>query len=1389
MTSLHNRRRTQTISLIGLLSLIFTLTLFPNQFAQAADNKNVEVRLVRLDLTGDLYVGTTRPLTLEWDTRKSSPRPSPGDSFVVGLPKTASGEVFGFVGNGSTPMIFDGREVGLCVYGGDTQPNPVPGKPGLISDRQSVRCAFNERVSTEQFYGTLQFPLKAIAPTDETDLTMNLNGSVENLMFDGIKTYQRTPGPVTYTVRDKSDKWNRIRPEGTTKKIAWAFSLSKKSLGFSPSEKVTSFTVEDQLAEGHAFYTGEQPTPQDYGIFSFEELGSPGNPGHRSFARGSIDGDPGNQEFGVKVEYLDNRNARITIIAKDGFELMGDRNYQINYVTFPNNSSDGRVLKGFNYGNVIRQSNGEIFKESATYVSSLVVTVDKEGYGAFKLTKMLEGLADSKTTRFKVSVAWTLPNGKTAADFVGWDDKPATNPLVLELEAGEPVAKHFPEGTEISLTEIYDGTSDLVANFRVGSRDHGTAARFVIGDRRINDVVLTNTVREIKTGPGNNSFEPKPGFTMVKHAELIDTNSNKFADLGETINYTFTVHNTGNVIVSDIEVVDPKAGAVTCPRTFLPGGEGMVCSAKPYVVTQEDIDAGGVRNTATVKGKTFYDEKPTYPNNGNTTFTPAKPDPKFTFAKTGSLVDKNGNAKAANATATAGDKINYTFTVTNTGNVTLNNIVITDKMLGDSWKCDQIKTLARGASDSTTCSGSYTVTQADIDKGEKIVNTANAIADNPGGGDPIKPSNPNDNTVTTDVTKGDPKFTFVKTGTLTIDNGQTGKADAGDVITYKFTVTNTGNVTLNNIVITDEMLGDSWKCTITELKVGATDETCNGTYTVTQADLDDNAGGTITNTATATGKGPGGKTDATPDNQSDPRVDTPAAQADPKLSVKVVPTVVDVNKDKKPGNPGDSIEFKLVVTNDGNVTVTVPQKVTVNGPDGKPLEFTCATSVAPGKNVECAAKEYPIQKSDFDKGTAQLDNPALEGTYNTTKVPATVTSNPVVQLDKDSDGLMTNVDACPTLPGPANKDPKKNGCPDWPDGTTGVGTPIKVTPGIGTGTGWPTGDDGKVELKVDGPGKATIDPKTGIITVTPNKASDGDKITVTVTKDGKPVDTFVVTVTDKDSDGVKDSDDACPTLPGPVNKDPKKNGCPDWPDGTTGVGTPIDLTPNIGEDTQWPKDPGVTVTTDGPGTATIDPETGIVTLVPDGAKDGDKITVTVKDKDGKVIDVITVTIKDKDSDGVTDGDDKCPGTPEGAKVDENGCSVAPTAELKDVIGEVGKAIDPVIIKIDNPGKQTIVNVEIPGLPKGLEARYDTDKQEIVISGTPEETFNADLTVKITSTNELGETVTVDQSGLKVKIRPRGKGLPVTGSSEGAAGILGLTLLVIAGAATLVRRRG
>ena len=94
-----------------------------------------------------------------------------------------------------------------------------------------------------------------------------------------------------------------------------------------------------------------------------------------------------------------------------------------------------------------------------------------------------------------------------------------------------------------------------------------------------------------------------------------------------------------------------------------------------------------------------------------------------------------------------------------------------------------------------------------------------------------------------------PGIALEKTGTY-VDANSDGIQNAGDQITYAFTVTNTGNVTLTNVTVTDPLVTVSGG-PLASLAPAASDAaTFTAVYTLTQGDID---AGTFTNTATATG--------------------------------------------------------------------------------------------------------------------------------------------------------------------------------------------------------------------------------------------------------------------------------------------------------------------------------------------------------------------------------------------------------------------------------------------------------------------------------------------------------------------------------------------------------
>ena len=182
---------------------------------------------------------------------------------------------------------------------------------------------------------------------------------------------------------------------------------------------------------------------------------------------------------------------------------------------------------------------------------------------------------------------------------------------------------------------------------------------------------------------------------------------------GDLITFSFTATNTGNVTLTDVEVVDPMVGTVTCATTTLAPGEQTKCSAAPYTVTKADVREGSVVNKATATadggGGTKVDSEDEVE-----VATAAAPDPSIRLVK---RADTAGPVRA-------GDEVTYTFTVTNTGNVTLSRVRVTDPMLG-TVECRRTR-LEPG--ESTTCSASaYTVTAADVRDGA-LVNSASVTA-------------------------------------------------------------------------------------------------------------------------------------------------------------------------------------------------------------------------------------------------------------------------------------------------------------------------------------------------------------------------------------------------------------------------------------------------------------------------------------------------------------------------------------------------------------------------------------------------------------------------------------------------------------------------------------
>ncbi|HKO76770.1 MAG TPA: hypothetical protein VJU52_06110, partial [Flavobacterium sp.] len=341
--------------------------------------------------------------------------------------------------------------------------------------------------------------------------------------------------------------------------------------------------------------------------------------------------------------------------------------------------------------------------------------------------------------------------------------------------------------------------------------------------------------------PTVTTLTPNPSIALVKTGVIGGT-----GEVGYMITYTFSVTNTGNTTLSNIIINDLLTGSVNLavtPSILAPNAIGTATAT--YTIQQSDIDLGKVTNSATVTGTTpaggtVTDTSGTTITNNTPTETTLNPSSSIALVKVGAV----GGAVAV------GDVITYSFTVTNTGNTTLNNIVINDLLTGSVNMAVTPSILAPNAIGTATAT--YTIQQSDIDLG-KVTNSATVTGTTPAGGTVTDTSG-------TTITNDTPTETMLNPSSsiALVKVGAVGGAVAvGNVITYGFTVTNTGNTTLSNIIINDLLTGSVNLAVTPSILAPNEIGTATATYTIQQSDVDL---GTVTNSATVTGTTPAGGT-------------------------------------------------------------------------------------------------------------------------------------------------------------------------------------------------------------------------------------------------------------------------------------------------------------------------------------------------------------------------------------------------------------------------------------------------------------------------------------------------------------------------------------------------
>ena len=466
---------------------------------------------------------------------------------------------------------------------------------------------------------------------------------------------------------------------------------------------------------------------------------------------------------------------------------------------------------------------------------------------------------------------------------------------------------------------------------------------------------------------------------------------------GNSIEYTFTVTNTGNVTMTDITVSDPRiTGAITLDETTLAPG-GNTTGTATYTVSQAEKDAGEVENLATVTGTppTTDPDNPAEPidpvpstpdvDNPGTPGDPGVPtevdvpaDPSLSFAKTGVL-------------STDGNSIEYTFTVTNTGNVTLTDITVSDPKITGVITLDET-TLAPG--ENTTGTATYLITQAEKDAGE-VENLA-TVTGTPPTTDPDNPAEPIDPVPSTpDVdnpgTPGDPGIpTTVDVPaypalSLTKRSTSEGPYTVGQYIEFEITVTNTGNVTLTDVTVTDDNAEITAGSPVVTLAPNVT-ATIIARHHVTQTDID---AGRVVNQAKVTGDDPEGNPipEVPSDNPDTPQPNDPTVvelmQRTGLMLIKRATSIAPYAVDSY-------IDYEIVVRNTGNITLT---DVIVTDDNAEIVSGSPITDLAPSEMATVIAR-HQVTQTDIDAARVVNQAKATGNDPEGNPIPETPSDNP-----------------------------------------------------------------------------------------------------------------------------------------------------------------------------------------------------------------------------------------------------------------------------------------------------------------------------------------------------------------------------------------------------------
>jgi len=351
----------------------------------------------------------------------------------------------------------------------------------------------------------------------------------------------------------------------------------------------------------------------------------------------------------------------------------------------------------------------------AHYASARILTlILLVGFFAFSCSPGNSPTApDSQTTG---AAGGTLGSNIVVSDGSHIDIEKSTN----GEDADEPIGPQIPVGDPVTWTYLVMNNGSLpligivVTDDQLGVIEcpHTTLAAGHMMTCTATGVAQEGQYRNVARATGTTSqgvdavdedpshyFGVVPGVAAIDlekatNGEDADEETGPEITVGEMVEWTYVVTNTGDVALEQIALSDDQLGDIECPTDELAPGESMTCTAEGEAVEGQYVNVGTVVAT-TAEGEETSDEDASHYLGVAFEETPAIDIEKLT---NGSNADATPGPLVA-----VGDPVSWTYEVTNVGNVDLTAVAVTDDQIG-AITCPQA-TLAVGESMICTADG------------------------------------------------------------------------------------------------------------------------------------------------------------------------------------------------------------------------------------------------------------------------------------------------------------------------------------------------------------------------------------------------------------------------------------------------------------------------------------------------------------------------------------------------------------------------------------------------------------------------------------------------------------------------------------------------------------